>query len=98
MRCVKWKEILEPSVQMGIFNDFGTINEVAEALNELKIVINYARTTSAKCEEVLRDFMQRIYAEITFKSAEVVLKVNVWGFFRALLASYETFIFDFIVF
>lgn len=75
--AVKTKGVMEMTIQKNIFNDFETINEVAEALNLLKMVIDYARATLASAEEVLGAFIKRIYLESTYRNAENILKHNV---------------------
>ena len=72
------QEPIEQSVQANIFNEFGTINDVAEALNVLKTVINYARTTSADSNEVLKNFMAKIYLKDAYTNSEHVLKNTVY--------------------
>lgn len=64
-------------MQASIFSDFNSIHEVAEALNVLKIVMNYARTTSPRAELQLGAFIRRIYAESACRQAEVALKIYV---------------------
>lgn len=72
-----FKETIELNVQASLFNEFGTIAEIGEALNVLKVVINYARTTSANSDESLGDFIKKIYVESTYKDMEIILKNNV---------------------
>ena len=57
-----------------IFNDFETIEQTAEALNVLKILINYAKTTSADRNEYISDFTKKIYID---RNVESILKPNV---------------------
>jgi hypothetical protein len=46
-------------------------------LNVLKIVINYAKATSANAEEKVSTFMKKIYFENSMKNYEMILKLNV---------------------
>jgi hypothetical protein len=44
-----------------IFNEYKTINQTAEALNVIKILINYVKTTLPKGETNINEFMRKIY-------------------------------------
>lgn len=68
---------LDLATQAEIFNEFKTINEVSEGLNHLKIVINYAKATSANSEEKVSSFMKKIYRENSMKNFEMILKLNI---------------------
>ena len=68
---------MDSITQAEIFNEFKTINEVSEGLNVLKIVINYAKATSASAEERVSIFMKKIYFENSMKNYEMILKLNV---------------------
>lgn len=70
------------TTQTEIFNEFKTINEVSEGLNVLKIVINYAKATSASPEEKVAGFMKKIYFENSMKNFEIILKLNVINFIQ----------------
>ena len=50
---------------------------MSEGLNHLKIVINYAKATSANSEEKVSSFMKKIYRENSMKNFEMILKLNV---------------------
>jgi hypothetical protein len=71
------KEIMDAKNQMDVFNDFKNINQTADALNVLKIIINYARTTSAKGDEIISNFIKRIYLDSTLANYEQILKPNI---------------------
>jgi hypothetical protein len=71
------QEVFDPSTQLDIFNDFVKTNEISEALNTLKIVINYARTTYADRDENIGLFLRKIYVESSLKSAELNLKSRI---------------------
>ena len=71
-----WKENVEDACSE-IFNEFKTINEVSEGLNVLKIVINYAKATSADPEEKMSSFMKKLFFQNSMKNYEMVLKLNV---------------------
>lgn len=62
------------TLMTNIFNDFDTIEQTAEALNVLKILINYAKTTSADKNEYISDFSKKIYIS---RNIELTLKSNV---------------------
>lgn len=49
-------------IHVEIMNEFEKINELSEALNFLKVIINYAITTSASGELRISQFMERIFA------------------------------------
>ncbi len=52
---------LDASTQFNLVNEFKKINEVSEELNVLKIVINYACTTSVNSEISVASFVDKIY-------------------------------------
>ena len=58
---------------MEIVDDFKKTNELSEALNVLKIIINYAITTSHDPNELVIKFMEKIY----IKNSETPLKNKV---------------------
>ena len=58
---------------MEIVDDFKKTNELSEALNVLKIIINYAITTSHDPNELVNDFTEKI----SFKKSETLLKNKV---------------------
>ena len=62
---------------MKIFNEFREISEISDALNMLKIIINYAKTASSAGTENVSKFIARIYTEIHLKTAQATLKFNV---------------------
>jgi hypothetical protein len=57
------QENLDSTVQASIFKEFKTINQTAETLNVLKVIMNYAKTTLPDPDTTLADFMQTIYIE-----------------------------------
>lgn len=74
------RQELIPSVknQIEIMNEFVQVTELSEALNTLKILINYALTTAASGELGLAMFLSRIYTNPDMqKNAETVLKPKV---------------------
>jgi hypothetical protein len=62
---------------MKIFNEFRDITEISDALNLVKIIINYAKTASSTGDENLNSFIAKIYTEIRLKNALASLKFNV---------------------
>ena len=62
---------------MDVFTDFTKTNEISEALNTLKIIINYARTTFADKNETIGQFLKKIYVEGSLKNSELILKSRV---------------------
>jgi hypothetical protein len=66
-------------VQMEIMDEFGKINELSEALNVLKVVINYAISTSTPGHVTLADFLDRIFAndEAYLRSTLAALKSRI---------------------
>ena len=90
------KETFDPSTQLDVFNDFSKTNEISEALNTLKIIINYARTTFADKDENINQFLKRIYVEGSLKSSELILKSRVrsphLGWFAIELLTCLTFL------
>lgn len=71
------QEAVEMSVQIEIVDEFKKIDELSEALNMLKIVINYAITTRADAEQTVSSFIRKIYAESAAKHAEQMLKTKI---------------------
>ena len=70
------------SAQAEIFKEFNAINDISEALNLLKIAINYAIATNASRNEHLSHFMKKIYMDSSAKSLEAVLRTNVSQFYH----------------
>jgi hypothetical protein len=68
---------LDINLQIEIIDDFKIANELSEALNALKIIINYAMTTSSDPKLAIIQFMKKIYTELEIKSSESVLKNKV---------------------
>jgi len=68
---------LDINLQLEIIDDFKIANELSEALNALKIIINYAMTTSSDPKLAIIQFMKKIYTELEIKSSESVLKNKV---------------------
>lgn len=68
---------MDPSIQLQITEEFKKINELSEALNTLKIIINYAATTSVEPNELIAQFIKRIYFDSMVKNSEIVLKSTV---------------------
>ena len=71
------KESLDINLQIEIIDDFKKTNELSEALNALKIIINYAMTASSNSNEPVINFMKKIYTDLEIKTSEVVLKNKV---------------------
>ena len=57
------QDLIDLIIQSNIFNEFKTINQTAEMLNILKIVINYAKTTMPSPNMNLSDYMRKIYID-----------------------------------
>ncbi len=53
------------------------MNETSEALNIIKIIINYSKAASADSNLSISSFIKKIYADESLKNAELVLKFNV---------------------
>ncbi len=68
---------MDINLQLEIIDDFKIANELSEALNALKIIINYAMTTSSDPKLAIIQFMKKIYTELEIKSSESVLKNKV---------------------
>ena len=68
---------MDLTVQTDIFSEFKNVNEISEALNMLKTVINYAKAISADPSEQLVHFMKKIYVDNSLKNFESTLKSNV---------------------
>jgi hypothetical protein len=64
-------------LQMEIMNDFKKINDLSEALNKLKIIINYAITTSADSTESIGSFLNKIYTGDLVKQSESILSSKI---------------------
>jgi len=62
---------------MKIFSEFRDITEISDAINLIKIVISYAKTTSSTGDEYLRSFVAKIYTEHQLRTAQTTLKFNV---------------------
>lgn len=70
------QENLELSVQVEVFFDFKNINEISEAMNITKTLINYGKATSASPDLSLSLFIRKIYPESFIKDIEQILKSN----------------------
>lgn len=57
------QETLDVAVQTTIFNEFSTISSIAEAVNILRIMINYIKTIQPHSSKNLGQFMQMIFIE-----------------------------------
>ena len=57
------QEYMDPSIQASIFKDYITINETAEVLSLLNIIINYAITTQPNQATYLSNFVRSIYID-----------------------------------
>ncbi|CAF0704523.1 unnamed protein product [Brachionus calyciflorus] len=68
------QETIDTSLQSKIFNDLETIEQTADALNILKILINYAKTTASDSDEFIRDLIKKVYIE---RNVETILKSNI---------------------
>lgn len=70
---------LEPAnSQAEIMAEFGQVSDISEALNTLKIVINYALTTAAEPDLELLRFLSRIYTQPgMLEHAKSILKSKV---------------------
>ena len=62
---------------MKIFNEFRDITEISDAINLVKIIISYAKTTSSTGDEQLRSFISKIYTDNQLRNAQTSLKFNV---------------------
>jgi hypothetical protein len=71
------QDCIDSVIQIKIFKEFKDITETSDALNLVKIIINYAKTTSASSDENLKLFIERIYAENNLKTARDALKFNI---------------------
>ncbi len=70
------QENLELSIQVEVFFDFKNINEISEAMNVTKTIINYGKATSAIPNQCLSAFIRRIYSESLIKDIEQIMKSN----------------------
>lgn len=68
---------MDINLQIEIIDDFKKTNELSEALNELKIIINYAIATSCDPKLSVIQFMRKIYNGLEIKSSEAVLRNKV---------------------
>ena len=68
---------MDLTVQTEIFSEFKNVNELSEALNMLKTVINYAKAISADPSVQLVQFLKKIYVDNSLKNFESTLKSNV---------------------
>lgn len=71
------KELIDQTIQANVFNDFETIDQTAEALNIIKLLISYAKTTTADCEKSINVFMKEIFVERTNEPYEESLRKNI---------------------
>lgn len=71
------QENLDLGTQTVIFKEFKTMNETSEALNIIKIVINYSKAASANSNLSISSFIKKIYADESLRHVELVLKFNV---------------------
>ena len=73
------KTLLDLNTQLDLINEFNKINEISEALNTLKVIINYASTLSADSSESIRLFIKKIYSNDSslFKLSEQILKSKI---------------------
>jgi hypothetical protein len=71
------QDTLELSTQIEIVDEFKKIDDLSEALNLLRIIINYALATVPNKDEQIVDFLRKIYTEISLKQAESILKTKI---------------------
>jgi hypothetical protein len=69
-----FKEFLNLLVQAEIFEELNKINVISETLNKLKIIINYASTSSINPEETIQAFVKKIYLTNKMESSEETIK------------------------
>ena len=72
-------------LQLEIFDNFKKIMDLSEALKKLKIIINYAITTSSDPNETIASFLRKIYSGDEVKEAETILSSKVSYFFLDFL-------------
>ncbi len=76
---IEQKTLLDLATQTDLIDEFNKINEISEALNTLKLVINYASTLSADSAETISSFIKKIYSNdpALFKQSEQILKTKI---------------------
>lgn len=69
--------------QIEIMAEFTQVSEISEALNALKILINYVLTTSAQRELSISDFLSNIYTQPEMaRHAEAIFKSKVINYYK----------------
>ena len=76
---IEQKTLLDLATQSDLIDEFNKINEISEALNTLKVVINYASTLSADSAESINSFIRKIYSNdpALYKLSEQILKTKI---------------------
>lgn len=76
---IEQKTLLDLTTQIDLIDEFNKINEISEALNTLKVVINYASTLSADSTETINSFIRKIYSndQSLYKLSEQILKTKI---------------------
>jgi len=71
--------LLDINTQIEIIQDFKKINEISEALNTLKVIMNYASTLSTDSREKISSFVRKIYYNDLqlVKESEQILKEKI---------------------
>lgn len=63
--------------QAEILDQFKNISELSEALNTLRLIIDYAIVTSFRPNDSLADFLKKIYSDSLLKQTESILKSKI---------------------
>lgn len=79
LRKLEHNCLLDLVTQCDINDEFKKIDEISEALNIVKIIINYASTLSVRSSESLSSFIKKIYSNDSnlVKHAEQMLKTKI---------------------
>lgn len=70
--------MLDQLIQLTIFQEFKSIEEVTDALNVLKILINYSKTICGCPNDSLSNLVKKIYLE---QNVQLALKMTVNFYF-----------------
>ncbi|RMZ93472.1 E3 ubiquitin-ligase RNF213-like [Brachionus plicatilis] len=80
------EQVVQQSLRLSemaqIMDDFKNISEISEALNTLRIIIDYTIVTSLDPNDSLVDFLKKIYSGSLLKQTEAILKAKILEYGR----------------
>lgn len=71
------QESLSLDDQAKIMDEFKTISELSEALNTLRLIIDYVIVSSVDSNDNIENFLQKIYSSPYLNQAKTILKITI---------------------